>query len=113
VINPLTALNHCANGQLAAPEYQSQISAIIDELVQVAKREGIALDNAAITARVYQVIKLTAANYSSMYQDVAHNRATEINNINGYICQQASLHHLDVPNNQYLLDKVLQLCQMK
>jgi len=111
VINPLTALNHCTNGQLAAPEYQSQISAIIDELVQVAKQEGIALDNAAITARVYQVIKLTAANYSSMYQDVAHNRATEINNINGYICQQAQVHHLNVPNNQDLVYKMMQLSQ--
>ncbi|WP_351124786.1 2-dehydropantoate 2-reductase [Shewanella sp. T24-MNA-CIBAN-0130] len=111
VINPLTALNHCANGQLASAEYQPQIRAIIDELVQVAKYDGITLDKAAISTRVYQVIDLTAANFSSMYQDIAHNRATEINEINGYICQQAKLHHLNVPNNQSLVDKVLQLGQ--
>ncbi|PKG80134.1 2-dehydropantoate 2-reductase [Shewanella sp. Actino-trap-3] len=111
VINPLTALNHCANGQLARAEYQPQIRAIIDELVQVAKYDGITLDKAAISARVYQVIDLTAANFSSMYQDIAHNRATEINEINGYICQQAKLDHLNVPINQSLVDKVLQLSQ--
>ncbi|MGX9460485.1 ketopantoate reductase family protein [Shewanella sp. A14] len=111
VINPLTALHRCANGQLAATEYQSQISAIIDELVQVAKYDDIILDKAAISARVYLVINLTAENYSSMYQDVAHNRLTEINYINGYICQQAQLHHLSVPNNQSLLEQVLQLSQ--
>ncbi|WP_254693722.1 ketopantoate reductase family protein [Shewanella sp. MEBiC00475] len=111
VINPLTALNQCANGQLAATEYQSQISAIIDELVQVAKCDGITLDKAVISARVYQVIELTSANFSSMYQDVVHNRLTEINEINGYICQQAKAHHLKVPNNQELVNKVLQLSQ--
>ncbi|MBB1362737.1 2-dehydropantoate 2-reductase [Shewanella sp. SR44-4] len=109
VINPLTVLNQCANGQLAATEYQSQISAIIDELVEVAKYDGIILDKAAVKARVYQVIELTSANFSSMYQDVAHSRPTEINEINGYICQQAKALHLNVPNNQYLVDKVLQL----
>ncbi|KVX02833.1 ketopantoate reductase family protein [Shewanella frigidimarina] len=111
VINPLTALNQCANGQLAATEYQSQISTIIDELVEVAKYDDITLDKAAVRARVYQVIELTSANFSSMYQDIAHSRPTEINEINGYICQQAKAHHLKVPNNQYLVDKVLQLSQ--
>ncbi|MBB1438098.1 2-dehydropantoate 2-reductase, partial [Shewanella sp. SG41-4] len=66
-------------------------------------------DKIAVSARVYRVIELTSANFSSMYQDVAHNRPTEINEINGYICQQAKIHHLNVPNNQYLVDKVLQL----
>ncbi|MGI2169183.1 ketopantoate reductase family protein [Shewanella sp. MF05960] len=109
VINPLTALHHCANGQLANDEYWLQIAAIIEELVHVAKCDGIELDPVLISARVYQVIKLTAANYSSMYQDVAHHRATEINYINGYICQQAQLHRLAVPHNQQLLEQVLQL----
>jgi len=109
VINPLTALYHCANGQLANDEYRQQITAIIDELVNVAKWDGIELDPALISTRVYQVIKLTAANFSSMYQDVAHHRATEINYINGYICQQAQLHRLAVPHNQQLLEQVVQL----
>lgn len=109
VINPLTALNQCANGQLAATQYQAQIAAIIDELVQVAQCDGINLDKAALSARVYQVIALTSANFSSMYQDVAHGRATEIHEINGYICQQAKAHQLDVPQNQALLERVLRL----
>jgi 2-dehydropantoate 2-reductase len=109
VINPLTALNQCANGQLAATQYQTQITAIIDELVPVAKCDGISLDKASVLTRVYQVIDLTATNYSSMFQDIAHNRPTEIDYINGYICQQAKVHQLAVPHNQSLLDKVLQL----
>ena len=44
-----------------------------------------------------------------MYQDVAHGRPTEIHEINGYICQQAKAHQLDVPQNQALLERVLRL----
>ncbi|GGP64820.1 2-dehydropantoate 2-reductase [Shewanella algicola] len=111
VINPLTALNKCANGQLAAEEYQPQINAIIDELVDVAKCDGIDLDPAQLSYRVKQVIRLTSANFSSMYQDVTHHRATEIDYINGYICQQAQRYHLAVPTNQSLVAKIDALSQ--
>ncbi|GGP52740.1 ketopantoate reductase family protein [Shewanella saliphila] len=111
VINPLSALNKCANGQLAAEEYQPQITAIIDELVDVAKCDGIELDPAQLLNRVKQVIALTSANFSSMYQDVTHHRVTEIDYINGYICQQARRYNLAVPTNQSLVVKVAALSQ--
>lgn len=110
-INPLSALNQCANGQLAAEEYQPQITAIIDELVNVAKCDGIELVPAQLLNRVKQVIALTSANFSSMYQDVAHHRATEIDYINGYICQQAKRYNLATPTNQSLVTKIATLSQ--
>ncbi|MCT8985527.1 ketopantoate reductase family protein [Shewanella phaeophyticola] len=111
VINPLSALNKCANGQLAAEKYQPQIKAIINELVDVAKCDGIELAPSQLLTRVKQVIALTSANFSSMYQDVAHHRATEIDYINGYICQQARRYNLAVPINQSLVAKIVALSQ--
>ncbi len=89
VINPLTAIHRVNNGALAAPEFEGTICAILDELLQVAKQEGIALTFDALHARVKEVIRLTAANYSSMYQDLKHGRKTEIDYINGYLQQRA------------------------
>ncbi|GGB61066.1 2-dehydropantoate 2-reductase [Shewanella inventionis] len=109
VINPLTALHQCANGQLADDEYREQITLIINELVAVAQCDGIELDPTLLTERVYKVIALTSANFSSMYQDVTHHRTTEIDYINGYICQRAQHHKLNVPVNQCLATKVASL----
>ena len=41
-----------------------------------------------------RVIQATAANYSSMYQDVANQRRTEISYLLGYACQAAARHQL-------------------
>jgi 2-dehydropantoate 2-reductase len=109
VINPLTALHQCNNGQLAAGKYREQIKMIIQEIVTVAQYDGIKLDPKLLCTRVYKVIELTSANFSSMYQDVVHHRATEIDYINGYICQRAQHHNLNVPINQSLATAVAAL----
>lgn len=108
-INPLTALEQCKNGQLAASTYKQHIDQIVTELHQVATRDNIALDKAALLTRIYDVIQLTANNYSSMYQDIAHQRRTEIDYINGYIVTRAQQHHLDVPFNLALVTQIKKL----
>ncbi|MGS0690176.1 ketopantoate reductase family protein [Shewanella sp. 30m-9] len=107
-INPLTAIHSCPNGQLANLEYRDTIFNAVSELVKVASADGINLDLEYLLDRVYQVIELTAQNYSSMQQDVSHQRATEINAINGFVLERAKLHKLNVPYNQSLVDQVKQ-----
>ncbi|QSX34625.1 2-dehydropantoate 2-reductase [Shewanella avicenniae] len=111
VINPLTAIEDIPNGALAAEKYQHTISAVLTELMQVANLEGIELDSAFVSERVKQVISLTADNYSSMHQDVAFQRPTEIDYINGYLVQRAHAHGITLFYNQQLLTKVRQLSQ--
>ncbi|BCV64396.1 ketopantoate reductase family protein [Shewanella algae] len=106
VINPLTAIHRVNNGALAAPEFEGTICAILDELLQVAKQEGITLTFDALHARVKEVIRLTAANYSSMYQDLKHGRKTEIDYINGYLQQRAEQYGLTLPINSELLAQI-------
>ncbi|WP_345882090.1 2-dehydropantoate 2-reductase [Shewanella algae] len=106
VINPLTAIHRVNNGALTAPEFEGTICAILDELLQVAKQEGIALTFDTLHARVKEVIRLTAANYSSMYQDLKHGRKTEIDYINGYLQQRAEQYGLTLPINSELLAQI-------
>ncbi|MGW7678756.1 ketopantoate reductase family protein [Shewanella sp. S23-S33] len=108
-INPLTALYQCPNGTLAEPDFSDMIKGILDELVTVATLEGVPLDKQLLHNRVYQVIRLTAGNFSSMHQDIAHQRRTEIDQINGYICERAQAHGLSAPVNADLWVRVKQL----
>ncbi|MDT3334437.1 2-dehydropantoate 2-reductase [Shewanella sp. SP1S1-7] len=108
-INPLTALYQCPNGKLAEPDFSEMIKGILDELVMVAAHDGVSLDQSFLHDRVYQVIRLTAGNFSSMHQDIAHQRRTEIDQINGYICERAQAHGLSAPVNAELWARVKQL----
>ncbi|OBT08871.1 hypothetical protein A9267_07490 [Shewanella sp. UCD-FRSSP16_17] len=108
-INPLTAIEQCRNGQLAKPQYQTRIDNIIDECIMVANADGVMLSKPAMVEYVYQVIALTANNYSSMHQDIAHQRQTEIHQINGYVTSRAKYHHIATPVNDQLVDDVSSL----
>ena len=111
VINPLTAIYDCQNGQLSAAEYRSQIAEILAEVCQLATLMGISLVYEDTLAKVQQVIIQTAKNYSSMHQDVKHQRRTEIAAINGFVVEQAARFQLAVPQNAVLLQRVIQLEQ--
>ncbi|KPB37115.1 2-dehydropantoate 2-reductase [Pseudomonas syringae pv. maculicola] len=53
-------------------------------------------------AEVLRVIHATAANYSSMYQDVLHGRRTEISYLLGYACAAAVRHRCPAAHLQQL-----------
>lgn len=105
-INPLTAIHQITNGKLAAPDFHQTITQVCEEVSVVARHEGICLSFDEIVQSVYQVIKNTHANYSSMNRDIAAKRTTEIEAINGYICQQAQKHNVSVPVNQSLVEQI-------
>lgn len=81
-INPLTVLYQCRNGELQAHQCEvATLCAELGELLECCGQPDAALD---LQHEVERVIQATAANYSSMYQDVAAGRRTEISYLLGY-----------------------------
>ncbi|SON49473.1 2-dehydropantoate 2-reductase [Vibrio tapetis] len=110
-INPLTALNQCKNGALAGDRYHEQITDIINELTQVMQQQHIQFDEETLKQTIYNVITATAENYSSMQQDIQHQRVSEIDFITGYVVKCAQRHQLSVPANKQLLGSIKQIEQ--
>lgn len=101
-INPVTALADVDNGALAEGLLGNVARAAARETATVAREEGIALDPGAAASALQDVVTDTAANRSSMRQDVAAGRRTEIDAINGAVLERAREHGIDVPVNRRL-----------
>ncbi|HDM8233641.1 TPA: 2-dehydropantoate 2-reductase [Vibrio campbellii] len=110
-INPLTAIHQCKNGELATLEFATKLANITYELVEVMNKEEIEVDFDSLHATIMQVVNATAANYSSMRQDVFHQRRTEIDFITGYLLQAAEKHHISTPENAKLYQRIKQIEQ--
>ena len=106
VINPLTALHQIKNGQLAQPEYRSVIADICSETARVMQACGYPTTAIQLIKAVNQVIKSSADNYSSMFQDILYQRKTEIDFINGYIVAQGQKLGIDTPINLQLTNDI-------
>ena len=105
IINPLTALYGIRNGELAHPSYQTEIRGLCGEIGQL--MQALRLPPCTdLETSIGEVVKATATNYSSMYQDLRHGRPTEIDYINGYICKKASELGLPVPKNLALWQQI-------
>lgn len=103
-INPLTVLHDCRNGGLRDwPQEVAELCAELTVLLRSAGQDAAAVD---LHAEVLRVIDGTAANYSSMHQDAAHGRRTEIAYLLGHACQEAARLQLDVPRLQALLQRL-------
>lgn len=110
-INPLTAIHQCKNGALAAPEFATELANITRELVEIMNKEGIKVDFDSLHTTIMQVVNATAANYSSMRQDVFHQRRTEIDFITGYLLKAAEKHQISTPENAKLYQRIKQIEQ--
>jgi 2-dehydropantoate 2-reductase len=108
VINPMTALHQCKNGELSQPHYAAAIKLLIEEFVLVAQASGQAVTVDTVQNRVHQVIEQTAENYSSMQQDFAKGRRSELDYITGFLLKQAEQHQLQLPAHQAIYQLLLQ-----
>lgn len=109
-INPLTAVYQCKNGELINnPDYLATMAAICKEVELVAESEGIELFDGPLIEQACHVAELTAENYSSMMQDIQHQRITEISHITGYLCERAKQNQLHTPTNDHYLKKIKKL----
>ena len=106
VINPLTALHDIQNKHIADAEFEQTRSKICHEFTLVANAYGFKFDEDEVLKNVLSVAKATGENYSSMHQDIAHGRQTEIDAINGYIVEMAKKKGIPVPENTLLLERV-------
>jgi 2-dehydropantoate 2-reductase len=110
VINPLTAIYRCRNGELATiPEAAADVAALCREVQQVSYAGGYTATAQTLPDTVAKVIEGTAANRSSMLQDVMHGRKTEIGDITGYLVQEARRYGIPTPRNEQVMEAVLAL----
>ncbi len=101
-INAITALTGIKNGQILDLKLTRELSrAAIEEAASVAQARGIEIRKDPV-AHVLQVAEATAANRSSMGQDVDHRRPTEIIAINGFVVREAERMGIPAPVNQTL-----------
>lgn len=104
-INAATALARVPNGDL--------VDGPGARVLRTAVEEGAAIADAAdrtipsdIVDRALDVARQTATNHSSMRQDLAAGRQTEIDALNGALVRVAETHGLDAPVNRTLTDLV-------
>lgn len=109
VINPLTAIEQCHNGQLADTKYTNIIKQLKNELVAVMNADGVNICFNTLSSRINQVIDATSANYSSMNRDITFKRRTEIEFITGYLLKVATKHNIPCPMNVQLFESIKQI----
>lgn len=131
VINPLTALMGCRNGDLFSTEGSRRIAkrvcreaagAYTSELKHATRSYlediGDPQNEGEMTIRrlprvlewnmledeVYRVAELTKGNLSSMLVDVRQGKRTEIDFLNGYLLRLGKAHGYNMPTNAMLID---------
>ncbi|KAJ8516122.1 hypothetical protein ONZ45_g6541 [Pleurotus djamor] len=134
VINPLTALMGCRNGDIFTTEaslrimrrvcqeahdaYLAQMRAETQEWLDKKAQEGYdskqlptgrfprALSRVALESECRRVADLTKGNISSMLSDVRRGRRTEIEFLNGYLVGLGSTYNVPMPANALLMNLV-------
>ena len=99
-INPLTAILRVPNGKLLeSPPAREMMGKLAHETAQVAAAEKIRLPFPDPIAAAEEVAAKTAANQSSMLQDVLRGAPTEIDAICGAVVNIAQNHHVGAATN--------------
>ncbi|MBI5826036.1 MAG: 2-dehydropantoate 2-reductase [Chloroflexi bacterium] len=100
-INPLTALLRITNGELLSrPLARKVMSALARETAEVAKAEHVHLPFSNPVDAAEDVARKTAANISSMFQDVRRGAPTEIDAICGAVTRRGEKHGIRTPYNR-------------
>jgi 2-dehydropantoate 2-reductase len=98
-VRPDAVTDPPAAADLAVACVKAADTAAAREVGRVADAEGVDLSPDAAAAAVERVAAATAANTSSMRQDVEAGRRTEADAIGGYVWERADEHGVDVPVN--------------
>lgn len=106
-INALTALLRVPNGVLAeAPRCERILAQAVAEAVMVAEALGISLPYEYPVEHVKTVCRETAANRSSMLQDVLRGARTEVDVINRAVVRKGAAVGISTPWNQFLSEMI-------
>lgn len=102
-INPLTALLDIPNGELLTRPIARELSAVLArEVAEVAHKKGVILSFADPVAAAEDVAQRTAANISSMLQDVRREAQTEIDAICGAVVEAGRAVGVPTPANEMM-----------
>lgn len=100
-INPLTALLRVPNGELLQrPAAHKMMSVLAQEAAAVATAQGIHLPFEDAVTAAEDVARKTAANHSSMFQDIRRGAPTEIDAICGAITKTGEKVGVSTPVNR-------------
>lgn len=103
-VNPLTAIMQIPNGQLLTNPFASALmKMIVQEAADVARAANITLPCTDPFANVERVIRATAGNYPSMYQDFMRGAISEIDFISGAVIRYGTQYGVPTPVNQTVL----------
>lgn len=121
VINPLSAIFRCRNGDLLLePSFPQLLQEIVGELVTVANmdsdnddwngRETSTITEEAMVAFVYEVIRDTEHNRSSMYQDIVlKQQKSEIDHLNGFVVKRGRTAGVECVTNEDIVGRIREL----
>ncbi len=110
VINPLSALHLCKNGELSArPDLARLVDQLCTEIARVSLAAGFGETATTIHDEVSMVIADTADNRSSMLQDVLAGRRSEIDFISGYFLDVARQFGVAAPLNAAVFEDIRKL----
>jgi len=99
-INPLTALLRVPNGQLLErPAARTVMASLAREAATVANSQGVHLPFKDPVGAAEEVVRKTAANHSSMLQDVKRGAPTEIDSICGAVVREGKQSGVPTPVN--------------
>jgi len=102
-INALTALLRVPNGELLKmPDAADLMVRAAEECADVGRAKGIVLPFADAAVRVREVAARTAANRSSMLQDILRGAPTECDAINGAVVREGARAGVPTPVNDVL-----------
>lgn len=102
-INPLTAILGVQNGALLESEWaRSLMASAAREVAAVAASKGITLPFDDPAARAEDVAQLTAANRSSMLQDIQRGAPSEVDVISGAVVREGAALGVPTPVNGVL-----------
>ncbi|MCK7460432.1 ketopantoate reductase family protein [Idiomarina aminovorans] len=105
VINPLTAIHQCVNGELLKDKWQEQLYNLVVEAVAVANSQNVSFTRDNCYREVLRVAQETASNHSSMLQDIKQQKRTEIQQLTGYLIKTGESAGIATPTHQALLDE--------
>lgn len=106
-INALGAILNVPNGALLLrPEARTLMERAANEVAAVGRAKGITLPFADAAGEARRVAAATAANRSSMLQDVLRGAPTEIDSINGAVAREGARAGVPTPANEELLRRL-------
>ncbi|MFZ0699324.1 MAG: ketopantoate reductase family protein [Thermoplasmata archaeon] len=105
-INPVTAEYGIRNGQLLEEPWRSEATALVLEALSAARLAGYDFSSEELERDLWETVRATGGNRSSMLQDIDRGRPTEIDSISGYLLDVARAHSVDLPATERIVARI-------